>query len=247
MNAIANLPKTMGSREIAELCEKQHSHVIRDIKKMLNELHPNMDGIENKGIIVLYRDNGQIEEVSLPKRECLILVSGYNLKLRSKIIDRWQELEAKQNDPMALLSDPNVLRSTLLTYSEKVIELEHKVEEMTPDVQAFERIAKADGSLCLTDTAKNLQIRRKDLIGWMSANDWIYKRTGTSWLAYSQREKQGYLEHKTTTIERPNGTDKVCHQVRVTPKGLARLAKEFDNKKAEHLPTKEPVQLPQTA
>ena len=129
-------------------------------------------------------------------------------------------------DPMKALSDPNVLRGLLLGYSEKVTELETKVEELSPSAQAYDRIAKADGSLCLTDTAKALQMRPKDLIAKLQAERWIYKRTGSAhWIGYQEKVQQGYLEHKVTEVTRSDGTTKITEQVRVTPKGLAKLAK----------------------
>lgn len=64
-------------------------------------------------------------------------------------------------DPMEALNDPEFLRGTLLTYSEKVIALEHKVDEMLPDVEALDRIAKAECSMCITNAAKILQVQPK--------------------------------------------------------------------------------------
>ncbi len=130
-------------------------------------------------------------------------------------------------DPMTVLSDPAAMRGLLLTYTEKVIALEEKVAEQAPKVEALDRIATADGSLCFTDAAKTLQIRLKDLIAWLSSHKWIYQRPGTSWIAYQDKIQSGYIEHKTNTVERSDGTEKVVTQARITPKGLAKLAEYF--------------------
>jgi len=219
-------PQTMSSREIAELTGKRHDHVMRDTRKMLVELHgesdlPKFGGVYSGG-------NGEDRPCfHLPKRESLILVSGYDLTMRAKIIDRWQVLEDRAS-PTAMLSDPSSLRALLLENVEKVIALQGAVEEMRPQVQALERIAISDGSLCITDAAKTLQVQPKALFGFLRSHGWIYTRQGSSeYIAYQSKLQSGLLEHKTTVVTRSDGSEKTTTQVRVTPKGLTRLAREF--------------------
>lgn len=101
-------------------------------------------------------------------------------------------------------------------------------ERRSVDVDALERIAKADGSLCLTDAAKALQQRPKDLIAYLSSHHWIYRRAGGDhWVGYQQRLQSADLEHKVTTVLRADGTEKITEQVRMTAQGLAKLAKLF--------------------
>lgn len=127
---------------------------------------------------------------------------------------------------MEALNDPEFLRGTLLTYSEKVIALEHKVDEMLPDVEALDRIAKAEGSMCITNAAKILQVQPKYLFSLLSESHWIYRRTGgRSWLPYQDKIQSGVLESKVTTVTRSDGSEKVVEQVLITPKGITKLAK----------------------
>ena len=82
----------MSSREIAELTGKDHRNVLRDIDAMLAELEIDVLSFEH---IYLDSMNREQREFILPKRETLILVSGYSALMRAKIIDRWQDLETR--------------------------------------------------------------------------------------------------------------------------------------------------------
>lgn len=171
----------------------------------------------------------------------LFAESGYLMLVKSFTDDlAWQVqrqlvksyFKAKEQlsviDPMKALSDPNMLRGLLLSYSEELITIKAENESMKDDVKALEQISKAGGSLCITDTAKALGMTRDKLIKWLSMNDWIFKRHGNSnWLGYSDKEKTGYVEHKVEEVTRGDGTTKIVEQVRITPKGLAKLAKIF--------------------
>ncbi|HHE3465599.1 phage antirepressor KilAC domain-containing protein [Pasteurella multocida] len=105
---------------------------------------------------------------------------------------------------------------------------------MKPTVAAFDRIAtKAEGSMCITDSAKHLGIKPKFLFDFLSSQKWIYKRPGNSnWIAYQDKLQQLLLEHKIHVAMRDDGTEKVCERVLITAKGLTKLAKIFELQQA---------------
>lgn len=166
----------MSSREIAELTGKEHKHVRRDIQKMLGELG---DGAEGYAQNWTDPQNGQTyQEYRLPKRECLILVSGYSVELRARIIDRWMHLEAELQPIVPDYSDPKVLLGVLDHLQTKVKAQQAVIEHQEGKVQQLARLEGARGSMCLSDAAKTLGVGRNYLIQFMSARRWIFKRAG---------------------------------------------------------------------
>ena len=107
MNTLINTSATMSSREIAQLTGKDHRHVLADIRKMFEDLGETSAGFSADLPDAYGRPQPAFK---LPKRETLILVSGYNVGMRAKIIDRWQELEARA---MLTHSAGGVLRDEL--------------------------------------------------------------------------------------------------------------------------------------
>jgi len=100
---------TMSSREIAELTGKTHSNVKRDISAMILQLNypdrrlqdcPTFDPSELKGhgiTIGTYEHCGNLYDIfDLDKRYTELLITGYSVALRLKVLDRLAELEGKQ-------------------------------------------------------------------------------------------------------------------------------------------------------
>lgn len=226
IEAIAGNQKTMSSREIAELTGSTHDNVLKTIRRLISE-----GVVSSNETPYKHPQNGQTyAEFLLSFRNTMVVVSGYNSELRAKIIDRWQELEAQHKAPVAL-SRLQLIEMAMESEKERLAAvaksaaLEEKIQAQAPKVEALSRIALSDGSFCLRDAAKNLQVREKDLYSFLVENRWIYRRpTGGAWLAYDDVRHRLLLEHKVTEGQREDGTNWSKSQVRVTPKGLAKLA-----------------------
>lgn len=255
----------MSSREIAQLCEKDHKVVLRDIRVMLIGLYgdehlaklvpphyrnrhseyirENADSImatlfgdgtkgghlHARGFSWVRDARGYISTFELDKEHSLTLVSGYNVKLRHRVVTRWIALENVTRHEYALpQSLPEALRYAA-DLAEQNNHLQLVVNEQAPKVAALARLADARGAMCLTDAAKHLGIRRAELLAWMRDHRWIYRREGAArWLAYQPRQAAGLLEHKVTLLGLDDdGAQRLASQVKVTAKGLAVLAQKI--------------------
>ena len=136
--------RTMTSREIAELTGKRHADVMRDIRNMLGQLELQADGYEQN---CADPQNGQMYPVfKLPKDLTLTLVAGYNVKLRKRIIDRWEALETGKAKP-AMVAQP---------YSAAV--------EAIQVADALAKMLRLEGSARLEVVQKAVKIRAPDLL-----------------------------------------------------------------------------------
>lgn len=92
--------KTMSTREIAELIEKQHSHIKVSAERLAEK------GVIGTLAVREFTHNGNTyTEYLLNKRDSLILVAQNCPEFTARIVDRWQELEeqANQSAPIAVL------------------------------------------------------------------------------------------------------------------------------------------------
>jgi phage regulator Rha-like protein len=83
---------SIDSKEIADITGKKHSHVCRDIRNQLKEQDINESIF---GSVYFDKKNEQRNCFALNYEQTMILVSGYSIALRAKIIKRWTELEEK--------------------------------------------------------------------------------------------------------------------------------------------------------
>lgn len=216
--------KTVNARDLHSYLESKQDFSTW-IKKRINEY----GFIENKDFVRFHKkmeaNNASVIEyhitIEMAKELSMVERNDKGKEMRQYFIECERQAKSKELP----LNDPAFLRGTLLTYTEKVIELEGKVEEMLPAVEVYDRIVNADGAVNLTMAAKAVQYPPRKFATVLHEKGWIY-RAGhrKQWLGYQDKVKSGYLTHKVYPYKLADGTEMMNEQVMVTPKGLTKLS-----------------------
>lgn len=204
-----NGEKMMSSREIAELCEKRHDHVMRDIRRMLDNLginltapnlgalknsenltDPDLDSLNNFKILSYKDAKGEMRKEYLLNFELtMTLISGYNVVLRNRIIKRWQELELQQQ------------QIQLAKQNKQLLALENKLQEAQIKARQFDELVAQAGFLNFRKVAKELELNERSLKSWLIQNDWISLRGSQKKMSpksWTIRKKYMVFKHQLT-------------------------------------------------
>ena len=156
MNELMNIGnnKMMSSKEIAELTGKRHADVLRDIRKMFDDL--GNANLRSEQYQVVKLDNGMTGEVSLDHDLTMVLMTGYETKARFIVIQRWKYLEQQAVKPKTQLE----LAREQVVLLEKIEQQQALIQQQAPAVAAIARIEASEGSLCVTSSLSRISSQK---------------------------------------------------------------------------------------
>ncbi|WP_230656916.1 phage antirepressor KilAC domain-containing protein [Psychrobacter sp. I-STPA10] len=224
-----NKAMRMTSREIADLCEKRHDHVCRDIDN-LNQTYLSM-GFPKVGEGYYTHPNTgnqQHRQFLLTYEQCLDLITGYRADVRIRINRRWQELEGQQLQVPQTLPEALRLAADL---AEQNAQQQARLAEVEPKAQALDTITHAKGQMGIRETAKIVGIGQNEFVAWCiddkkpKTSRFMYRDQSGALYAYQHRISQGFMTQKISSFVGGDGRDRIAPKVRFTPAGIAHIAK----------------------
>ena len=226
---------TMTSPEIVDFINA-HRQSVATIEKPYVELHhrsfmskvPQVLGISNAANFLAsqnYGNNNTRQIYVFPKREACLMAMSYSYELQAQIFDRMTAMEEALKKPVLNLDDPAFLRQALLGYTEKVIELEHKVQVLEPKAKGLDRIADCTNVLGIREAAKVLKIGQNQLAQYLVDHKVVYRDQYSKIQAYQKSIDQKLVHVVTSAPRLTESGEKVFTQVKLTQKLITRIAK----------------------
>ena len=195
MNLITGNEKvTMTSLEIAELMNKNHGHVIRDIKLLIEQ---GAIGASKSGLSsYVSAQNKELPMYLLDFTSTMILITGYDAVRRAIVIKRWQELENKHQKDLLPQDYPTALRMLANEVEQKQLALSQRDEAIrTKALIGNKREATAMATASVAVREKN---RLEDELGrgtnWKAAKaiPWVKEYLSLSkgmWIQFGKKLK----------------------------------------------------------
>ena len=237
----------MTSLQIAEVTGKNHAHVMRDIRNLLEQ------GVNESNFgLVNYKDKkGEVRPMyELTPKGCLILASGYDPVLREKIVDKLEEYQQKERSSMITLpnfEDPaEAAMAWAKEYREKkVLAIENKslqienarlendniqlaaeVQELKKDKNYLDIIMRSKAMMTVSQIAQDYGMSAKAMNKQLADMGIQYICNG-QWILYARYKDCGYVSSRCIDITRANGMPDVVLHTEWTQAGRKFLYEEL--------------------
>lgn len=244
MTDITDCKLTIDSRDVAEMVDKRHDHLLRDIDKYMCYLGSSTN--PNIGVSDFFRESNykgptgrKLKCYQITKKGCEFiankLIGRKGAEFTATYINRFHEMEnqiiGKKDSYM--IADP-VLRARrwIEEYEEKQ-QLITQVEQSKPKVIFADAVTASKTSILVGELAKllrqnGIKTGQNRLFSWLRDNGYLIKRRGTDYNMPTQYSMDLELfEVKETSITHSDGHVSVSKTPKVTGKGQLYFINKF--------------------
>ena len=213
--------QTISSREVAEMMEVQHKHLLEKIDNINKTLTSRKIDPLKYWTESSYRDaKGEARrEFQVTKRGCEFLAhkstGEKGIIFTDRYMDRFEEMEnaLKEQQPRLPQTYKEALQQLIIEIEEKE-KLEEQNKLMQPKAQYFDNLVDRNLLTNFRDTAKELHIKQNVFINWLLENGYVYRDSKKKLKPYAQHIDSGLFELREYSTEKNSGV-----QTLITPKG----------------------------
>jgi phage antirepressor YoqD-like protein len=211
---------TMSSKDISILLGTRHDSVKRTIDRLVDNhvisRPPMVDGEKAA--------NGVFESVyKINKRSSYIIVAQLSPEFTADLVDRWQELEAKEKPALPDFTNPVIAAREWANAKEAEMLALSKLEEAKPAIQFVERYVESEQLKGFREVAKLLKIKEPELRAFLVQEKIMYKLGGI-WTAYQNHIDAGRF--KVVAVLSSAGFS--ANETKFTTKGVEWLYRMMD-------------------
>lgn len=231
------IEQTITSLEVAEMVEKDHNKLLRDIRNYIEQLGQSKIGHTDFFTESTYitAQNKTMPCYNVTKKGCEFIahkLTGIKgAEFTAKYINRFHDME---NIIRNRIPQGKELLALAVLEAKKTIEQQNEqIKEMKPKAVFADAVAASHTSILIGDLAKlikqnGVEIGQKRLFAWLRNNGYLIKQKGTSWNMPTQKSmKQGLFEVKESTSVNPDGSVRINRTTKVTGKGQQYFINKF--------------------
>lgn len=223
---ITSTNMTMTSREIAELVESRHDSVKRTIERLISS------GVIQSPPMVNFKNINNVEGQEYiftgeqGKRDSYVVVGQLCPEFLAKVIDRWQELESRLNNPTMQLANAVLLANKMIE-DQKLL-----IADMQPKADFFDQVTDSKDAVDIGTVAKvlNMNIGRTRLFQFLRDEKILMNNNQP----YQQYIDEGMFRVVESSWVKPDGSTHISFKTVVYQRGVAFIRKRLLKKMNSH-------------
>ena len=228
---------TVDSREVAEMVEKNHNHLMRDIRNYESQIltNPKLDS-SDFFIKSSYKDakGEERESYLLTRKGCEFVANKMTGKkgtiFTATYVDRFHVMEETLKNPV--MKVPTTMKEALLIAldleSENqelkgTIEIQTQlIEESRPKLEYLDMILGSEDTMAISQIGADYDMSGQALNRILHEQGFI-RNVNKQWILYKEHMDKGYTKSDTFPVPKKDGSEKIVANTKYTQKGRLKI------------------------